>query len=246
MSRRKINKTGRGKNTLSDFIGIERYLMRSVAWRSLKPIARAAYFEVCYCYDGSNNGRILMAARTLGDRLGVNKATAARALQELIAKGFVEVTKQSAFSVKSKQCSEYRLTAFSCAVTGDLPSKNFMRWKAEIQNTVAPAQPYGCTHATDGQKATRNSPLQLHQRDCGGAKPTVHGCTTAPLLYSTISSDVPSTTASMVEGAANQKASDLQPPLRNQTELDNFKPLRDILDISKLIPEKKWPISEAA
>ena len=184
MSRRKTNKTGRGSNALSDFIALERYLMRSLAWRSLKPIERAAYVEVCYCFDGSNNGRIQMAARSLGDRLGVNKATAARALQELIAKGFIEVTKQSAFSVKSKTCSEYRLTAFSCTVTGGLPSKNFMRWQPEIQNTVAPAQPHGCTHATKGEITTRNSPLQLHQRDCDVSKPLVHGCTSAPLLYS--------------------------------------------------------------
>jgi hypothetical protein len=149
MSRRKTNKTGRGSNALSDFIGIERYLMRSLAWRSLKPVARAAYLEVCYCYDGSNNGRIQLAARTLGDRLGVDKATAARALQELIAKGFIEVAKQSAFSLKSKQCSEYRLTVFSCAVTGGLPLKNFMRWQPEIQNTVAPAQLDGRMGATD-------------------------------------------------------------------------------------------------
>ena len=184
MSRRKTNKTGRGSNALSDFIALERYLMRSMAWRSLKPIERAAYVEVCYCYDGNNNGRIQMAARTLGERLGVNKATAARALHELIAKGFIEVAKQSAFSVKLKQCSEYRLTAFSCTLTGALPSKNFMRWQPEIQNTVAPAQLHGRMSATDGQKATRNSPLQLLQRDREGAKPMVHGCTSAPLLYS--------------------------------------------------------------
>ena len=183
---RKVNKTGRGKNALSDFIAFERYVMRSLAWRSLKPIARAAYLEVCFCFDGSNNGRIQMAARTLGDRLGVDKATAARALQELIAKGFIEVTQKSAFSVKSKTCSEYRLTAFSCARTGALPSKNFMRWKPEIQNTVAPAQLHGCTLATDGQKATRNSPLQLHERDHEGKKQMLDGCTGAPLLCLTI------------------------------------------------------------
>jgi hypothetical protein len=184
MSRRKTNKTGRGSNALSDFIALERYIVSSLAYRSIKPTARAAYVEVCYCFDGSNNGRIQMAARTLGDRLGVNKATAARALQELIAKGFIEVAKQSAFSMKSKQCSEYRLTAFPCAVTGGLPSKNFMRWQPEIQNTVAPAQPRSRMGATDSQNATRNSLLQLHQRDHEGAKPMVHGRTSAPLLHS--------------------------------------------------------------
>ena len=139
--------------------------MRSVAWRSLKPLARAAYLEICFGYDGENNGRIQMGARTLGERLGIDKATASRAIKELVEKGFLETAKKSAFSIKLKQVSEYRLSAFRCDITGALPSKNFMRWTPEMQNTVAPAQPNGCTHATDGQKTTRNYPLRLHQRN---------------------------------------------------------------------------------
>jgi Helix-turn-helix domain len=184
--RRKINKTGRGSNALSDFIPIERYIMRSTAFRSLKPTARAAYLEVCFCCDGSNNGRIQMSARILAERLGVEKSTAARALKNLIEHGFIQVTRQSAFSVKTKMCSEYRLTAFLCNVTGDLPSKEFMRWQPEIQNTVAPVPPHSGTCETEGTKATRNSSLQLRSRHCEGAKPFAYGGTGKTLLYSTI------------------------------------------------------------
>lgn len=168
-NKQKSNKTGRGINALADFVALERYLLKSAAWRSLKPVARSAYVEIAYSYDGSNNGRVQISARLLGDRLGMNKATASRAILELQSKGFIEIARKSAFSVKLKECSEYRLTAFRCDVTGALPTKTFMRWQPEIQNTVAPMQLNGCTHAPDGLKTTRNSPFQLHPRNRGGA-----------------------------------------------------------------------------
>jgi len=59
------------------------YLIDSVAWRSLSFVARSAFIEVARLYNGSNNGRLGLAARTLADRLGCSKATAARALNEL-------------------------------------------------------------------------------------------------------------------------------------------------------------------
>ena len=72
-------------------------------------MARAAYAEIVYNYNGSNNGRIQMGAQTLGDRLGVNKSTASRAINQLIAHGFLEVTRPSAFTLKTKEVAEYRL-----------------------------------------------------------------------------------------------------------------------------------------
>ena len=98
MSRnRKTNKIGRGSNALSDFVALERYLLKSMAWRSLTPLARAAYVEIAYSYDGGNNGRIQMSTIALASRVGMGKSSAARALNELLAKGFIEVTKHSSF-----------------------------------------------------------------------------------------------------------------------------------------------------
>ena len=182
----RTNKKGRGGAALADFVALERYMLKGVAWRSLKPVARSAYVEIAFGYDGANNGRVQMAARTLADRLGMDKATAARAINELETKGFIEIAKRSSFDFKLKQCQEYRLTAFRCDVTGELPTKTFMRWTPEIQNTVAQVQPNSRTHATEGLKTTQNSPFQLHPRNRKGAKPPDHSCTHAPLLYSTI------------------------------------------------------------
>ena len=77
---RKHDKTGRSRGSLSDFVALERYILKSPAWRSLDPVARAAYVEIAQSYNGSNNGRIVMSARMLADGLNVSKDTAARSL----------------------------------------------------------------------------------------------------------------------------------------------------------------------
>ena len=58
------------------------------------------------------------------------------AFQELIELGFIRVSKPSGFSVKHRAATEYRLTEFTCDVTGELATKEFAKWKPEIQNTV--------------------------------------------------------------------------------------------------------------
>lgn len=164
--KRRTNKTGRGSNALSDFVALERYLLKSVAWRSLSPVARASYVEIAFSYDGTNNGRIQMSAIMLASRLGMGKSSAARAVTELLAKGFIEIAKHSSFTLKLKIAAEYRLSAFRCNVTNALPSKAFMRWQPEIQNTVPPVGRNGSTGGTERQKTTRNYPFQSHGRDC--------------------------------------------------------------------------------
>ena len=261
-SKRKADKKGRGGNTLSSFIAIERYEKHSAAYVSLSPVAKCAYVELIDLYNGSNNGKIALSIRGLAAKLKVGKSTADRAFSELEDRGFVEALKPSCFNVKTgeRRACEWRLTRCYCNATGKPADKLFMQWKPspqeqprkpEIQNAVPPQVQMCPATGTDGSKGASGLP-HLSRYDASFDSKQALGCpATRPLieLYhsgSAISLAAQSTTGSMVEGAANQKASDPQPPLRNQTELNNFKPLRDILDISKLIPEKKWPISEAA
>ena len=164
----KANKKGRSKGSLSDFVAIERYIMRSAAWRSLTPVARAVYSEVGFHYSGENNGRIVISVRGIAASLGISKDTAGRAMQILEERGFIETVKRGAFSMKQRHASEFRLTAFRCDVTGALPSKKFMRWTPEIQNTVRPQGPNGTTTGTDGTKATRNYPSRSLPSDRQG------------------------------------------------------------------------------
>jgi hypothetical protein len=205
MSRnRKADKRGRSRGSMGSFVAVERYIMQTPAWRSLKPVDRAAYLELAYCYDGSNNGSIQMSARTMGERLGMDKATASRAIKELEAHGFIETARHSSFRLKLKLAAEYRLTAYKCDATGALPSKAFLKWKPEIQNTVAPAQLHGCAPATEAQKRRRKQAEQLHPRNREASNLDSDSCTHAPLLYS---NHVAAASMTVQPGAANPQAS---------------------------------------
>lgn len=135
----------KGKNK---FIMIDGYIMRSVAWASLTPNDKAAYLAIKWAFDGLNNGRIGMGCRELADALGTSKDTANRSLGNLQEKGFIAMTRASGFNVKNRAASEWRLTEYACNVTGELPTKEFMRWNSSEKTTVAPQ---GHTVSPQGQ-----------------------------------------------------------------------------------------------
>ncbi|QBK30779.1 hypothetical protein [Roseitalea porphyridii] len=127
MSKRAGNKKRRGTR----FVMLEDWFLRTEAWRSLSPVARAAYVEFADRFNGSNNGHLAMAVRSLADAINVGKSTAERALAELLERGFIEVTQASSFNVKTRLATEYRLTAHFCNRTNQPASKRFREWTAQ-------------------------------------------------------------------------------------------------------------------
>ena len=124
MSRSRFKRKGKQK-----FLMIESYIFKSAAWRALTPVERAAYLEVKWRYDGLNNGRIGLGVRELSEALQTSKDTANRALIGLIDKGLTKKAKASGFNMKNRMATELRLTEYRCDVTGELPTKEFMRWQ---------------------------------------------------------------------------------------------------------------------
>jgi IclR helix-turn-helix domain len=125
----------RSNGAMGSFVGLPKYLLQSLAWRTLKPVSRAAFVELVGIYNGANNGWLGMSARSLAAAINVSRSTAARALVELTERGFIEQTRPSAFSCKVRLAAEWRLTFHPCHRTGDLPSKAFTKWRPEKQNT---------------------------------------------------------------------------------------------------------------
>lgn len=126
-------KSGRSRRKLGRFIALEHHLLNSLAWSSLTPGARSALIEIWQRCDGKNNGTLAMSARVLVMALGVGRATANRAVLDLLDRGFIETVTPSSFACKIKRAAEYRLTMYRCDVTGALPSKPFMAWKPGIK-----------------------------------------------------------------------------------------------------------------
>src|SRR3978361_1779485 len=113
------------------------WLLTSPAYLSLGCPARAVLIELTRVYKGNNNGRLGLSVRRASERCKVARGTAQRAFAELQERGFIELVTKGAFSRKSPHASEWRLTFATCDVTGQLPSKAFIRWGREKQRTVS-------------------------------------------------------------------------------------------------------------
>ena len=122
------------------YVALPHALLRSAAWQSLEPAERSAYIEAAMLYDGRNNGFLAVSARRVADSLGIGKSSAARALRALVEKGFLEVTCESAFNMKQRRATEYRLTLFKCDRTHALPSQAFQRWRPDENQNTVPSQ----------------------------------------------------------------------------------------------------------
>lgn len=113
-------------------IGVDRYLrlphymLKSLAWRSLDATARCLFIEVAQRYNGANNGEIGLGVREAGSALHVRPQTAGVAFRRLIETGFLRVSRDSAFNVKSRLTREWTVTLFP---TEQAPATHdFMKW----------------------------------------------------------------------------------------------------------------------
>jgi MarR family len=247
--KRRTDKRGRNKGSLGSFVAVERYIMQTIAWRSLTPNARASYLEVYYGYDGANNGRILLSSQMLANRINRDKSTAARALKELEQHGFIECQSKGGFNCKLPHASEWRVTALKCDVTNTLPSKRFMQWKPQNSERGGTGELTSGTVATDKLKATQNSPSQWHRRNRKGSFEGVGGSTGATPLYSNHTTVTTHTALNAQAGAANQRAS--IPSSLHTLNPDTFQPigglaLQSLAHLETTLPAqlKSWQSSQ--
>jgi hypothetical protein len=146
----KTNQTGRS-NKKDRYVALPHYIMNTFAWQRLPVTARAAWLEFVRVHNSFNNGKIAMSSRTLGERLGVSKTTAERAIKELLTFGFIEIAKSSTFTIK-RRAAEYRLTHIKDDITGEPPSRAF-------QN-IGKVAPIGNGLANDEQQSHSHNSRQ--------------------------------------------------------------------------------------
>jgi DNA-binding transcriptional MocR family regulator len=136
-----------------NFIQLFRYLLDSPAYASLSVWARAALIEVNRAFNGSNNGRIVLSVREVATRLNCHRDTAARALQELVDRGFIEPRTKGAFSVKFRRATEWRLNDRRCNATGKPQSQAFLKWTSTSE-TQPPRRRQNSEHGPTEQDRT--------------------------------------------------------------------------------------------
>lgn len=141
----------RGKSGGERHVRLPHFMLNSLAWRSLSPVARCVYVEASAFYRGDNNGWIALPIRLLSERIGVAKDTISRAISELDDRGFIQATYIGRFTRKDRRASEYRLTLHACDKDlGRSATRDFMSWM--------PLENHGPSHRTvqSDHKDTRN------------------------------------------------------------------------------------------
>jgi DNA-binding transcriptional ArsR family regulator len=110
-------------------IRLYHWLLDTPAWKDLDANCRCIYLELLRRYNGSNNGRIPLSVREIADQLRIGSSTASRALRALQAHGFIAVSIRGRFERRDRHATQWRLTEFACNATGELPTKEFTRWR---------------------------------------------------------------------------------------------------------------------
>ena len=109
-----MGKSNRRQDKYEHFTKMIRPMMLTDAWKALSPTAQALYPWIKFEWKGekaNNNGKISLSVRQAADCLGVTKDTAARAFQDLQAKGFLVVTEAASLGVHGHgKCFKYEIT----------------------------------------------------------------------------------------------------------------------------------------
>jgi hypothetical protein len=98
-----------GRTPVTRFARFDHKILKSNAYRSLSPNARALLMELVMLYNGSNNGSIYLSVQDAAHRMGVaDHHAASRAFDELQKMGFIEMTREAYFAIKASHLSRAR------------------------------------------------------------------------------------------------------------------------------------------
>lgn len=123
MARKKIAKQ-------PSFVMLLHQTMDCKAWGALTPYAKALYPYVRrrVSYGGENNGAISCSVREAAAYLGTSIATAAKALRELQAKGFIVAVTVGRLGVSGEgKATTWRLTEMGTPANRT-PTKDYEKW----------------------------------------------------------------------------------------------------------------------
>lgn len=119
----RVNAKGRNEDG-GQYALLPYVMLRSDAWQSLGGPAVKVWLEIRSRFNGSNNGKLSLSLDEGARLLGIGKATVSRALKELEAKGFLEMTKRGQWY--GRQATLWRTTDEKC--DGHRATNNWKLW----------------------------------------------------------------------------------------------------------------------
>lgn len=139
-AKRRANSKGRSVGGDAQHVRFYQWEIKSAAYRSLKPSARALLVEFKALFNGFNNGELFLSVREAAKRIGCGKNLAAELIEQLRDRGFIRPNEVGAFNMKAAagggKATSWILTEhpFGSATAG---TKDFMRWQANGPSTKA-------------------------------------------------------------------------------------------------------------
>lgn len=107
-------------------------MMQTPAWRALSPTAQALYVWIKHEWRGSkfnNNGKLRLSVRQAAECMGCGRNAAARAFQDLQAKGFIIQTEGACLGVEGMgKAPAYELTEINPAGVQGPGKQWFLNW----------------------------------------------------------------------------------------------------------------------
>jgi hypothetical protein len=138
------------------FVALPYYMLNSEAYLSLPGDALKIYVDVAKRYNGVNNGEISYGVREAAE-IGISKTVAARMLEILAGRGFLVVTRNSDFRVKSRATRVWRLT--NEPYRGTAGTRDFTRWQPPSKIiSQSPHRDTQSLHRDKGNKITSDGP----------------------------------------------------------------------------------------
>jgi hypothetical protein len=116
-------------------VRIHHWEMDCPAWKQMSVYGRALVIELRSRFNGGNNGEIHLSVREAAKALNCHRDTAAKALRDVEAKGWVQTNQKGSFDWKGGAATTFILANEQM---GDKSAtKNFMSWKPAPENTKA-------------------------------------------------------------------------------------------------------------
>lgn len=129
MARKRKKLRAFGMASKDRYVKLDHWLLDSLAWHSLSPVARSLLIAIWRRHNGLNNGEISFSIREAVDAVAVCKDTATKAFRELQKKGFLKARKKGSFDWKKRHATEWEITA--APHKGERATKDFMRWQPD-------------------------------------------------------------------------------------------------------------------
>jgi DNA-binding HxlR family transcriptional regulator len=125
MAKRGRKALANGRSASDQYMTISYPMAQSEPWRSLSGAALKVWIELRTRFNGGNNGRLTLSLDEAARLLHMGKATVARALKELEAKGFAKMTRRGRWY--GRLASEWAVT--DKGINGYPPTNDWKHWQ---------------------------------------------------------------------------------------------------------------------